>query len=209
MSRDMMPSFELYQPDTLGERHQAGSKDTEGAWVLAGGQDSYDWFKDRVKHPGALIDLERHRRAQGHAQDRRGTRDRRADHVDGSRAARRRAGELRTAGRRRGPRGQPADPQRRDARRQPLPGRALLVLPLRASTAIAPAATPATPIRRQGQNREHRLFGAARCIAGAPSDTRAGGGRARGQDRHRTASRASVPCRRRSSSSDLRWISAT
>src|SRR5690348_13065156 len=56
MSRDMMPSFELYQPDTV-ENAIKLAKDTDGAWVLAGGQDSYDWFKDRAKHPAALIDL--------------------------------------------------------------------------------------------------------------------------------------------------------
>jgi len=57
MSRDMMPSFELYQPDSLqGAVKLAKDLDVDG-WVLAGGQDSYDWFKDRAKKPGALIDL--------------------------------------------------------------------------------------------------------------------------------------------------------
>ena len=40
-----------------------------------------------------------------------------------------------------------------------------------ASTATVPAATPATRIRPQGMNREHCLFGAARCVAVSPSDT--------------------------------------
>ena len=56
MSRDMMPSFELYQPDTV-EGAAKLAKDVEKSWLLAGGQDSYDWFKDRAKHPEALIDL--------------------------------------------------------------------------------------------------------------------------------------------------------
>ena len=56
MSRDMMPSFELYQPDTV-ENAIKLAKDTDGAWLLAGGQDSYDWFKDRAKRPEAVIDL--------------------------------------------------------------------------------------------------------------------------------------------------------
>src|SRR6476469_11250250 len=56
MSRDMMSSFELYQPDTV-ENAIKLAKDTDGAWLLAGGQDSYDWFKDRAKHPAALVDL--------------------------------------------------------------------------------------------------------------------------------------------------------
>jgi xanthine dehydrogenase YagS FAD-binding subunit len=56
MSRDMMPSFELYQPDSLDNALKL-AKETEDGWLLAGGQDSYDWFKDRAKHPAALIDL--------------------------------------------------------------------------------------------------------------------------------------------------------
>ncbi len=56
MSRDMMPSFELYQPDSL-EGALKLAKDVEKSWLVAGGQDSYDWFKDRAKRPDALIDI--------------------------------------------------------------------------------------------------------------------------------------------------------
>src|SRR5688572_27118655 len=56
MSRDMMPSFELYQPDSL-EGALKLSKDVEKSWLVAGGQDSYDWFKDRAKRPAALIEI--------------------------------------------------------------------------------------------------------------------------------------------------------
>src|SRR5678809_1393027 len=56
MSRDMMPSFELYQPDSL-EGAIKLIKDMEKSWLIAGGQDSYDWFKDRAKRPEALVDL--------------------------------------------------------------------------------------------------------------------------------------------------------
>jgi xanthine dehydrogenase YagS FAD-binding subunit len=54
--RDVMPAFELFQPtsiaDTLGllDRHQ-------GAWLMAGGLDSFDWLKDRIKRPAVVIDL--------------------------------------------------------------------------------------------------------------------------------------------------------
>jgi xanthine dehydrogenase YagS FAD-binding subunit len=54
--RDVMPAFELFQPtsiaDTIGllERH-------EGAWLMAGGLDSFDWLKDRIKRPEVVIDL--------------------------------------------------------------------------------------------------------------------------------------------------------
>jgi xanthine dehydrogenase YagS FAD-binding subunit len=51
-----MPAFELFQPtsiaDTVGllQRH-------EGAWVMAGGLDSFDWLKDRIKRPAVVVDL--------------------------------------------------------------------------------------------------------------------------------------------------------
>jgi xanthine dehydrogenase YagS FAD-binding subunit len=51
-----MPAFELFQPtsiaDTVGllDRH-------EGAWIMAGGLDSFDWLKDRIKRPSVVIDL--------------------------------------------------------------------------------------------------------------------------------------------------------
>jgi xanthine dehydrogenase YagS FAD-binding subunit len=54
--RDVMPAFELFQPtsiaDTVGllDRH-------EGAWIMAGGLDSFDWLKDRIKRPSVVIDL--------------------------------------------------------------------------------------------------------------------------------------------------------
>src|SRR4029078_4510798 len=56
MSRDMMASFELYQPDSV-EGAAKLAKDVENSWVLAGGQDSYDWFKDRAKRPEAVLEL--------------------------------------------------------------------------------------------------------------------------------------------------------
>ena len=161
-------------------RAQAGQGPRDDGWVLAGGQDSYDWFKDRAKRPAARDRPHRHRRAQGHSRDRRGTRDRRADHAHRDRAQRRLVlGEVRPAGRGRGPRRQSADPQRRHARRQSLPGRALLVLPLRRRLlprrrqhllrGHAAGAEPRTlPVRRRALHR--------RVAVGL----RAGGGGARG-----------------------------
>ena len=54
--RDVMPAFELFQPtsiaDTVGllDRH-------DNAWLMAGGLDSFDWWKDRIKRPAVVIDL--------------------------------------------------------------------------------------------------------------------------------------------------------
>jgi xanthine dehydrogenase YagS FAD-binding subunit len=57
MSRDMMPHFELIQPSDMDNAFKVLERYGEGAWKLAGGQDSYDWFKDRVKRPQAVVDL--------------------------------------------------------------------------------------------------------------------------------------------------------
>lgn len=57
MSKDMMPGFELFQPATLDDafaKHEEFGKD---AWTIAGGKDSLDWFKDRVKRPRAVVDI--------------------------------------------------------------------------------------------------------------------------------------------------------
>jgi xanthine dehydrogenase YagS FAD-binding subunit len=55
--RDNMPAFELFQPastdEALGLLEQYGTT----AWVLAGGLDTWDWLKDRVKRPAAVVDL--------------------------------------------------------------------------------------------------------------------------------------------------------
>ena len=56
-AKDMMPSFELYQPSDLANALSLTKKFGADGWRLAGGQDSYDWFKDRAKRPQAVIDL--------------------------------------------------------------------------------------------------------------------------------------------------------
>jgi xanthine dehydrogenase YagS FAD-binding subunit len=57
MIKDMMPSFELYQPATLDNALDLVERFGDEGWKLAGGNDSLDWFKDRVKRPKAVIDL--------------------------------------------------------------------------------------------------------------------------------------------------------
>src|SRR5690606_29807051 len=57
MARDMMPGFELYQPDTLEGAVDLLQRFGEDGWALAGGNDSLDWFKDRVKRPRYVVDL--------------------------------------------------------------------------------------------------------------------------------------------------------
>ena len=57
MSRDMMSAFELYQPDTVEGAVELLGRFGEEGWALAGGNDSFDWFKDRVKRPKYVVDL--------------------------------------------------------------------------------------------------------------------------------------------------------
>ena len=57
MSRDMMSAFELYQPDSVDGAVDLLSRFGAEGWALAGGNDSFDWFKDRVKRPKHVVDL--------------------------------------------------------------------------------------------------------------------------------------------------------
>jgi xanthine dehydrogenase YagS FAD-binding subunit len=57
MLRDMMPQFELYQPDTLENALDLIKRLDDKSWIMAGGYDSLDWFKDRAKRPTAVIDI--------------------------------------------------------------------------------------------------------------------------------------------------------
>ena len=55
--RDMIPPFELFQPTGADDAMRLMRRHGERGWVLAGGLDSFDWFKDRIKRPEAVIDL--------------------------------------------------------------------------------------------------------------------------------------------------------
>jgi xanthine dehydrogenase YagS FAD-binding subunit len=57
MAKDMMPAFELYQPDTVDGAIELLRDAGEAGWALAGGNASLDWFKDRVKRPERVVDL--------------------------------------------------------------------------------------------------------------------------------------------------------
>ena len=57
MTKDMMPNFSLFQPTTVNDAISLLSKYEENSWKLSGGQDSYDWFKDRAKNPEVIVDL--------------------------------------------------------------------------------------------------------------------------------------------------------
>ena len=55
--RDMIPAFDLFQPTSVEDALDLLAEHGRGAWVLAGGLDSYDWFKDRIKRPEVVVDL--------------------------------------------------------------------------------------------------------------------------------------------------------
>jgi len=57
MLKDMMSHFELYQPVDLDAALELADRFGRDGWALAGGHDSLGWFKDRAKHPKAMIDL--------------------------------------------------------------------------------------------------------------------------------------------------------
>tara|TARA_B100001996_G_scaffold127473_1_gene96705 strand:+ start:578 stop:1567 length:990 start_codon:yes stop_codon:yes gene_type:complete len=54
---DVMHNFEMYQPDNVDEAINLLSDFKKDAWVIAGGKDSLDWFKDRVKTPKVVVDV--------------------------------------------------------------------------------------------------------------------------------------------------------
>ena len=63
--RDIMPQFELFQPATAMMRWNCLPGYGTDAWVLAGGLDSLEWFKDRIKRPKVVVDLSQDRRTAG------------------------------------------------------------------------------------------------------------------------------------------------
>ena len=170
MLHDMMPQFELYQPDTLENALKLAKELDDKGWIMAGGYDSLDWFKDRAKRPSAVIDIGGIASLKGIRETRRGTRDRRAHDAHGDRERQPTVLEkyslLASAA------SHVASPQIRNA--GTIGGNLCQdarcwyyrsgVNCYRAGGNSCYADTP------QGQNREHCLFGASRCVAVSPSD---------------------------------------
>jgi xanthine dehydrogenase YagS FAD-binding subunit len=55
--RDVMPAFELFQPANLADALNLLDRYGSDAWIFAGGLDSLDWLKDRIKRPRYVVDL--------------------------------------------------------------------------------------------------------------------------------------------------------
>src|SRR5437588_4520015 len=55
--RDVIAAFELYQPASVDDAIRLLDKHGADALVLAGGLDSMDWLKDRLRRPKVVVDL--------------------------------------------------------------------------------------------------------------------------------------------------------
>jgi xanthine dehydrogenase YagS FAD-binding subunit len=55
--RDVIAAFELYQPGSVDDAIRLLDKHGPDALVLAGGLDSMDWLKDRLRRPKVVVDL--------------------------------------------------------------------------------------------------------------------------------------------------------
>src|SRR5437879_9164332 len=54
---DIIPAFELYQPASIDDAIKLLDTHGADALVLAGGLDSMDWLKDRLRRPKVVVDL--------------------------------------------------------------------------------------------------------------------------------------------------------
>ena len=62
---DVMPAFELFQPTSVDDALALLDRYRSEAWVMAGGLDSFDWLKDRIKRPKAVVDLSQVKELRG------------------------------------------------------------------------------------------------------------------------------------------------
>jgi xanthine dehydrogenase YagS FAD-binding subunit len=57
MIKDVIPGFELYRPTSIADAVALLDQHKADVWKLAGGNDSLSWFKDRIKRPKVVVDL--------------------------------------------------------------------------------------------------------------------------------------------------------
>jgi xanthine dehydrogenase YagS FAD-binding subunit len=170
MLKDMMPHFDLYQPDSIEAALELADRLGPGAWLIAAGQDTYDWLKNRTKRTAAVIDLTGIQGLKGIRQTEAGLEIgalTTLTEIERDPIVRQQYSVLSSAA------GRVASPQIRNA--GTLGGNLCQdtrcwyyragVDCYRAGGNVCYADTP------QGQNREHAIFGASRCVAVTPSDT--------------------------------------
>ncbi len=170
MSKDMMPHFDLFQPDTIETALDLADRLGSDGWLLAAGQDSFDWLKNRTKRTSAVIELTGIASLKGVREVEGGLEIgalTTLTEVENNPLVKERYGLLSKAA------GRVASPQIRNA--GTIGGNLSQdtrcwyyrygVDCYRAGGNMCYADTP------EGQNREHAIFGASRCIAVTPSDT--------------------------------------
>lgn len=169
MLKDMMPHFDLYQPDSVEAALDLAKRMPHG-WLAAGGQDTYDWLKNRTKRATAVIDITGIQALKGIRETDAGLEIgalATLSEIESDPVVRQKYSLLSTAA------GRVASPQIRNV--GTLGGNLCQdtrcwyyrggVDCYRAGGNVCYADTP------QGQNREHAIFGASRCVAVSPSDT--------------------------------------
>ena len=127
--RDVMPAFELAQPNSISEAQKLLEQQGENGWVLAGGMDSFDWLKDRIKRPKVVVDLSGIAELKGVRATPDGIEIGAMTNPNGSSRASRHQREVQAAGGERGVSGVASNQKPGHTRWQRIPGRALLVLP--------------------------------------------------------------------------------
>ena len=148
--RDVMPAFELFQPATIDDAMRLLGQYGEDAWVMAGGLDTFDWLKDRIKRPESGGRPEPDQRAERHTRTvERRPRDRRDDDADRSGAPSGRPREVQHSVDGSGSGGLAADSQPGHASAATYRRTRAAGITARAGSAIARAATSASPIRRR------------------------------------------------------------
>jgi len=170
MLKDMMPHFDLYQPDSIEAALDLAERLGPDAWLLAAGQDTYDWLKNRTKRTSVVIDLTGIAAMKGIRETDAGLEIgalTTLSVIESDPIVTQRYSLLSSAA------GRVASPQIRNV--GTLGGNLCQdtrcwyyrggVDCYRAGGNMCYADTP------QGQNREHALFGASRCVAVTPSDT--------------------------------------
>jgi len=54
---DVIPAFELFQPASVDDALGLLDRHGPDTWLMAGGMDTFDWIKDRIRRPRVVIDL--------------------------------------------------------------------------------------------------------------------------------------------------------
>lgn len=169
MMKDMMASFELFQPADVETALELLDRHGAASWRLAGGYDSLDWLKNRSKQTRAVVDLERIAELRGIRESGGGVEIgalTTLTEIETSQLIRERYGLLADAARK------VASPQIRNA--GSIGGNLCQdtrcwyyrygVKCYRAGGNTCYAAAP------EAMNREHAIFEASRCVAVTPSD---------------------------------------